>query len=576
MILLYDIECFKYDWLVCVLDPYTGTFTDISNDRWKLQAFYNKHKDDVWVSYNGRHYDKWIIKGILGGYDAYQINDFIINKRRNGWEFNSDLNKIPLYDYDAYQLNDGSLKGLESNMGLNIHETDVDFNIDRKLTEEEMNLTIGYCHDDVLALMNVFIERKADFDAHMGLINTFKLPLSYISKTPVQLAAKILECDWRDHDDEFDVDFVPTLQLDKYAYVKEWFIQKFQKCKEAGEYVKGGYLTTVAGTPTVFGFGGIHGCINKLHAKGLLVHVDVTSFYPTLSIVYNFLTRNSTQPQKYKEIYDTRVALKKAGKKKEQMSYKLVLNGSYGISKDKLSIAHDGKMGNCICVNGQLLLLMLIERLEKAFGTDIAFVNINTDGLIVQIPDTDKAWDLLDDICYGWEKDCKVSLEFDIISELWQKDVNNYIFQFANGKLERKGKWVQESTRLKNELTIVNTALVEYMTNNVPVEKTILECNDPALFMMTCKVSNKYECGFHNGERLTDKVFRVYASKNQKDDSLYKKKSNSDTKEKFGDVPDHLVIYNGALGGVTCDDIGIDKNWYVELAKKRLSVFYKD
>lgn len=576
MILLYDTECFKYNWMVCILDPYTGTFTDIIDDREHLTRYYNKHKNDVWVGFNSRHYDKWIIKGILLGHDAYAVNDWIINQRREGWEFSADFNKVQLYDYDVYKLQDGSLKGLESQLGLNIHETDVAFDLDRPLTEDEIELTRNYCHDDVLALMSVFIERKADFDAHMGLINTFKLPLACISKTPVQIAAKILECEWKLHDDEFDIQFVPAIRLKKYAYVQEWFVEQFRQCKEAGDYVKGSLCTTIAGTPTVFGYGGLHGSINKIHRKGLLVHVDVTSFYPTLSIVYNFLTRNSTQPQKYKEIYDTRVALKKAGKKKEQLSYKLVLNGSYGISKDKLSIAHDGLMGNCICVNGQLLLLMLIERLEDAFGKGISFVNVNTDGLIVEIADTDEAWELLDDVCYGWEQDCKVSLEFDIISELWQKDVNNYCFKFANGKLERKGKWVQESTPLKNELTIVNTALVEYMVNGVPVEKTILGCDDPMQFMMTCKISSKYECGWHNNERLTDKVFRVYASANEKDDSLYKQKAGNETKEKFADVPDHIIIYNGALTGVKPSDIGLDKQWYIDLAKRRLTLFYNE
>ena len=135
---------------------------------------------------------------------------------------------------------------------------------------------------------------------------------------------------------------------------------------------------------------------------------------------------------------------------------------------------------------------------------------------------------------------------------------------------------MQESTPLKNELTIVNTALVEYMVNNVPVENTILGCDDPMQFMMTCKISNKYECGWHNGEKLTDKVFRVYASANENDDSLYKQKAGNDTKEKFADVPDHIIIYNSALTNVTCTDIGIDKQWYIELAKRRLSSFYND
>ena len=75
----------------------------------------------------------------------------------------------------------------------------------------------------------------------------------------------------------------------------------------------------ICGVPHQFGWGGLHGCPEEpLHAKGNLFHVDVTSYYPSIMIVYDFLTRNCTDKKNYKKIYDIRVALKKAGKKKEQ------------------------------------------------------------------------------------------------------------------------------------------------------------------------------------------------------------------------------------------------------------------
>lgn len=57
-------------------------------------------------------------------------------------------------------------------------------------------------------------------------------------------------------------------------------------------------------------------------------------------------------------------------------------------------------------------------------------IQSNTDGLIVKIPDNDKSFDELDDICYEWEHRTGMGLGFDLIDEIWQKDVNNYISNF--------------------------------------------------------------------------------------------------------------------------------------------------
>ena len=272
-------------------------------------------------------------------------------------------------------------------------------------------------------------------------------------------------------------------------------------------------------------------------------------------------------PEKFKEIYDTRVALKKAGKKEEQAPYKIVLNGTYGISKDKNSPAYDPKQANNICINGQLLLVDLIEKLEAVEGFQL--IQSNTDGLIIKIPDTDEAFYQTDDICYEWEQRTGMGLGFDVITEIFQKDVNNYVFRFENGKIERKGAYVQEYSPLKNDLTIVNTALVEYMMNGVPVEETINNCDDLNLFQKVVKVSSKYMCAWHNNKRLQDKTFRIYASKLRHDGFIGKQKTEGSTIEKFANTPDHCFIFNESVRGVKVPD-KLDKQWYIDLAKKRL------
>lgn len=559
----YDFEVFKYDWLVVVISPTDKTKTIIVNDPDKLKDYYNEHKNDIWIGYNSRLYDQYILKGILCGFNPKKINDWIISEGKQGWMFSNLLRNYSLNNYDVMTSFHG-LKQLEGFMGNNIKETSVDFNIDRKLTTEEINETIKYCVHDVEQTMQVFLERKADFDAHLSLIKTFNLPLSYISKTKAQLSATILECVKTNYDDEWDISFVNTLKLNKYKHVQDWYKNPLNRNYDKVLEVD------VAGVPHVFGWGGLHGAKEKYYSNGLIIHVDVTSYYPSLMIIYNFLTRSCKHPEKFKEIYDKRVALKKAGKKKEQAPYKIILNGTYGISKDKMNPAYDPRQANNVCVNGQLLLLDLIEHLEKIKGFEL--IQSNTDGLIVKIPNNQESFDELDDICYEWETRTKMGLGFDFIKEIYQKDVNNYLFVQDDGKIETKGAYVKSLSNLDYDLPIINKSLVEYMINKIPIEQTINECDILKDFQKIVKISSKYHHGSHNNNILNDKTFRVFASNDSNDGMILKHKTEIAKGEKFANTPDSCFIENNDINNMTIPS-KLNRNWYIDLAYKRLSDF---
>lgn len=579
MILFYDFEVFKHDWLMCACNPIDGKWYVIYNNSDGLNKFYADHKNDIWVGYNSRNYDTYILKAILLGFDPYKVNEWIISFGRKGWEFSSEFNRIQLYNYDCMPK-DSSLKQLEGFMGNDMQETSVPFNINRKLTEDEMLETIKYCKHDVEQTMEVFIRNKADFDAHIQMLYTFKLPFKNISRTQSQLSALALGAHKKDHFDEWEYSIIDTLRINKYNEVIQWFNQQ----KLVRDY-EATLATEICGVPHQFGWGGLHGAIgtikiNKIgnkviegtpvHRKGLLIHVDVTSFYPSIMIQYDMLSRNVSDKEVYKQIYDTRVALKKAGKKKEQAPYKIILNSTYGICKDEYSSMYDPRRANEVCVNGQLLLLDLLEHLEG----HCEVIQSNTDGLIIQIPDTDKAFNDIDDICYEWEQRTHMALGFDIISEIWQKDVNNYVFRFENGKLERKGGYVKELSELDNDLPIINTALVDCMTRKIPVEDTIYQCQDLKQFQKIYKVTAAYECAWHNGKKLQDKTFRVFASTNSNDTFFgkVKIKNGKETIDKFTNTPDHCFIDNSDINKKKVPN-NLDRQYYIDLAQRRLKQF---
>lgn len=562
--IFYDFEVFEYDWMVVLKDTDNRTVTKIHNDKEALLKYYEEHKNDIWVGYNSRSYDQFILKAILTGFNPKKMNDWIIVKGKSGWQFNSLMREYPLLNYDVMTTMH-SLKQLEGYMGNNIHETSVPFDINRPLTKREILETFEYCESDVDNLIEVFIKRIDDFNAHIDLIKTFNLHISNISKTKAQLSALILECSKVLRDDEWNIEIVPTLKLSKYKYVKDWFLNN------KGDYSKN-LETTVAGVPHVFGWGGLHGAREKYHGKGLLLHVDVNSYYPSLMIEYGLLTRNCKNPSKYKEIYDKRLELKRQGKKKEQAPYKIILNSTYGICKDKYNPAYDPRNANNVCINGQLLLLDLIEKLEHIANFEL--IQANTDGLIIKIPNTDEAFAQADDICYEWEKRTRMGLSFHYLKEIYQKDVNNYIFMLQDGELERKGAYVKESNKLDNDMPILNTALVNYMAYHIPVEHTINNCNDLIQFQKIVKVSSKYKLGAigypnKSCEILQDRTFRVFASKDKDDGYIGKLKDYGATCEKFANTPDNMFIANGDINDVDIPP-RLDKQWYIDLAKKRL------
>ena len=545
----------------------------IVNDPEQLKQVYEEHKNDIWVGYNSRQYDQHILKAILLDFNPKELNDWIIVEDRPAFQFSNLLYKILLNNYDVMPNPPIGLKTLEGFMGNDIKETSVPFDIDRKLTPAEIAETIKYCRHDVEQTVEVFLERQSEFDAMMGICKAFKLPLSDIGKTEAKITAKVLDCVKTNWDDEFDYRFLPCLQLKKYAHVQRWF-EDLKKGATSDIY-KESLEVIVAGVPHVFGFGGIHGASDKpIHRKGCILHVDVGSYYPSMLIAWDLVTRAARKPEMYKYIYDTRMELKHQGKKKEQAPYKKLLNAMSGAMKDPLNPAFDPCMNNTMCINGQLMLLDLIEHLEVVDGFEL--IQSNTDGLIIKIPDTDEAFNQVDDICYEWEQrcstdKCSILLELDTIDEIYQKDVNNYIWiDHVTDKVERKGAYVKELSRIDADLPIINTALVNYFTQKIPVSRTINECDDLIQFQKLVKLSNKYKWVEWNGQKFTFKSYRVFASKSRTG-KIYKCRTESNP-AKFGNTPDDCFIVNDDIKGAKCPS-NLDKQWYINLAERRLKDF---
>lgn len=588
-----DFEVFKYDWLCVIASPTYKTETVIVNDRSKLIEYYNAHKNEIFIGYNIRDYDSYIFKGILAGFNPYEINEHIITKGLKGYQFSNVFREYPLITYDLLQLNT-SLKQLEAMQGHNVYESEVDFRLDRKLTQAELDETISYCRNDVQETMDLFLQLKADFDVQMELINEFKLPLSYISKTQTQLTAEILQAQRTDCKDEFNLNFPDYLShIKKYKHIVDWFRQ-FKTTREFSDEEKKKIYAQklkidVAGVPHTFAWGGLHGALLKYYGEGYYLHIDVSQYYPSLTCGHNYFSRATSEEGKkrYDMMRRESIRLKKFPElAKKRNGYKLCNNKAYGAMKDKYNALYDPLMANNICVTGQLALLLLIEMLEP----HCRLIQSNTDGLIVKLHSLDD-YELIDDICYEWEQMTGVKLAFDpIIKKIYQKDVNNYLFVNEDNEIEAKGAYVKKLSPLDNDLPIVNKALREYMINGTPVEETINKCDELIEFQKIVKLSGKYDYVQHNSRRYTNKCYRVFASTSDSDGIIYKVKvgaekvpsyngwgavavsTGRDKKDKFANTPEQCFLENGDIRGVKIPEY-LNRQWYINLAHERLRQF---
>lgn len=574
--IFFDFEVFEYDWLVVLFDSKTKSENVIINDKEKLEDFYQENKFDIWVGFNNKNYDQHILKGILCGFNPKKISDYIITDHNNGWGYSNLMNKIYTIQYDVMNSLNKGLKTYEGFQGKNIKESNVAFNIPRKLTQDEIKETIIYCRSDVINTYELFIKTIKDFKAHMNLVKMAGGNLKYLSKTKTQLSSIILQAKQTIRDDEFNV-FVPdNLEIKKYKKIVDWY--KSDKSKRYYNRVKkknGGYKNeenrleiSVATVPHVFGWGGLHGARKKYHSKGYFILMDVSSLYPSLMIKYNLLSRSCSRNgvKKYEEIYHKRLELKSLGKKEEQAPLKLVLNSTYGAAKDKFNALLDPRNANLVCLFGQLFLLDLIEHLEN----DSEIIQSNTDGILIKV--NPKDFEKIDDIAYEWEKRTGLNLTFDQYKEVFQKDVNNYLLLDLDDEVKAKGAYVKELNSLDYDLPIINKALRNYMIDKTPVEETILSCNNLYEFQKVTKISSKYDYALWGSKKLKERVIRSFASTNKNHGDLRKKHSETGSYEKLSLTSEHNFIDNGDIRNIKVPEF-LDKNYYINLAKKRLEDF---
>ena len=243
-----DFEVFKHDWLICFSvggAPVLNIINDISRLK---EVFNNRLKDSMIVAYNGSGYDKYIMLALLNGLDVKEVSDKLINDFNfSFWRsYGKDITVgKDLMFYDPMTRNSGSLKTYEACQGENIYESNVQFDIDRPLTQEEINETIKYCTFDVQMLIQYFYRENFDsFLGHVGLIDSTLNTRPYLKyndvldKTDASLVGTYLCSDkGMDLTTETDVITLPdNIILGKYEDQIKEFLKMPIKILKNGSY----------------------------------------------------------------------------------------------------------------------------------------------------------------------------------------------------------------------------------------------------------------------------------------------------------------------------------------------------
>jgi DNA polymerase len=271
--------------------------------------------------------------------------------------------------------------------------------------------------------------------------------------------------------------------------------------------------------------------------------------------------------------------LKREGKKKEREPYKRICNITYGAEGDMFNPMYDPLHRNLVCVFGQVLIIDLLEKIEDL----IELLQSNTDGIFVKlekrnVPELKRR-------ITEWENRTGLKMSYEAFTAIYQKDVNNYIAVPEGDLYDEKGKprwhskgaYVKELGDLDYDLPIVNEAVKQYLLCGTSVEITVNRCQDFRMFQKIVKLSNKYKWVEHESKgkkvRYDNKCYRVFASNNPKDGRILKCDGVRNP-AKFGNTPDNCFIVNDDIGQAKTSRFPqLNKQWYIDLAKKRLEDF---
>ncbi|AXH72174.1 MAG: DNA polymerase B [Siphoviridae sp. ctdc_1] len=282
------------------------------------------------------------------------------------------------------------------------------------------------------------------------------------------------------------------------------------------KYIASSLHCRIDGFNYEFGTGGLHASLHReiVHSTDThkIIDWDYTSWYPKIAI------NNRIYPahlgEKFCDIYEFLYTERLRVGKKTKLggAFKLALNGTYGNSNNEHSPFFDPMYTMKITINGQLSLCMTVEQLIKVPG--LRMIQCNTDGITFRCPV--EYLDHIEKVKQWSMAVTKGELEEVRYSRFFIRDVNNYIAEYEDGGVKRKGAYEYKREWHKDHSSLVIQKAVEaHMLRGEDISAFIFSHTDPFDFMIRGKVNrdSSLQLVYQNGyERKTGNTIRYFVS----------------------------------------------------------------
>lgn len=601
IVYVYDIEVFRNVFHCTLLNTETEELIKFEcsirkNNIEEMCKFFKQ--DTYFIGYNNIHYDNPIINYCIEyfsnskyTYDKiclsiFNLSNIITQDKENidrwkRWKYANNFLTVDLLTMLYSKALRVSLKEMQVTMMYkNVQEFNQDWN--KNLSTQDIDSMIEYNINDVMSTYELLKRCEKDIQLRLNIEDQYHIHC--LSKDGVNIGMQILAEEYmnktgiswdilknmRSPADIINLNEIilpiikyntPILQ-DLLNEMKQLKVSPGRKGYEK-QFLLENLIISV-------GVGGIHS-INEPeiiipNKDELLVDLDVASLYPSMLLNFNFYPRHLGKEFKeiYQEIKDRRIYAKKIGDTVTNETLKLALNGLSGNLQNEFSWCYDPKSVMGIRINGQLLLLMLTEKLIAIGAKPI---QLNTDGIFCKIPKNN--YELAKQICKEWESLTGLILEEDRFKSFYQLAINDYFGVFENGKIKEKGCFITK-VKLGKGLSpkIIPKAVEKYFLEDIKPKDYIPTVTDIKDFLMSEKTGKQWHVEYNNTSQ--QRTNRFYASTDGY--YLYKWKDNQGIKEY-----QNMLVASGVTLLNNFDDLKenpkINYQYYITEANKIIAQF---
>ena len=605
-VITYDIEVFPNVFHCCCKNTETGQLykfelSERKRDLISLVYFFME-KNVIFCGYNNKHYDDVIINYIIYHYgiliyksveqvceSLYNLSNAVIKattmeeiSKFKKWKYAHYFYSMDLLTMQFSSKLRVGLKSMQVTMHYkNVQEYDGDFGA--YLPTCEIDKMIAYNINDVESTEELLNRLKKDVELRLFIQDEYgidALSMDSVKFGETILAKKYCEATGISMNElkemRSPMDYIPLKDV-IFPFIK----YKNPELQAVLEEMKGqivyskerkGYEKKLVLSNTVYsiGVGGIHSLNKpKIFRPGpdeYIGHSDVASMYPSLLIKHKLTPRHLGESflKVYEQIYHERIEAKHSGQKLKNLALKLTLNSVTGKMQQEESWMYDPFNVFRIRINGQLILLMLVDRLLEL---NCEIVQINTDGVMFIAKKTAK--DEIQETVSEVERITQLTFESDNYEAFYQYAVNDY-FGVVDGYeqshdpelIEKRGMFRTEPVLGKGLApTVIPKAVINYFLTKQSVSEFIRQQTDIHDFLMSQRTDKKFKV--RHGNRFVQRINRYYASTNGY--SLYK--VDKDGKEENMLTKSGVTILN-KMNDLPITERHINYNYYISEANK--------